>query len=220
MISSVFSSTGPDGRGSSTCEVEMENLVYSLLRPCVMDIKVGTRLYGDDATPEKQRKMIDKANRCTSSTLGVRLVGFKCATYKRELICVGSAEGRNVQTRDGFLEYLRLFLESGGPLRVASLASFFIQRVRRLVDLFESQDVGAFFGSSLLLSFDAHPSDSQNSKADLRMIDFAHVRFQCCNFQKDEGYLRGLRSLLSMLDEFQRNDDSTATTSECSDSVP
>eukprot|EP00914_Ancora_sagittata_P005626 GHVO01011480.1.p1 GENE.GHVO01011480.1~~GHVO01011480.1.p1 ORF type:complete len:183 (+),score=27.70 GHVO01011480.1:3-551(+) len=181
----------------------MENLVWQLKSPCVMDIKLGTRLYGDDATAEKRRKMVQKAKQCTSAELGFRLTGFKCTTHALENITVEGKEVRNLNTREGFKNYVLRFLACGGPARVRSLAAIYSKRVGEMVGFFETQKMAAFFGSSLLLCFDAHKEDCDNLRTDMRMIDFAHARLQCCNIQRDEGYLHGLRNLQSIFEEIQ-----------------
>jgi len=42
-----------------------------------LDIKLGTRLYGDDASPEKRERMISTARNTTSLETGIRLTGFQ-----------------------------------------------------------------------------------------------------------------------------------------------
>jgi hypothetical protein len=46
-----------------------------------MDIKLGTQLYGPDATPSKREKMIRKANETTSSKLGMKICGMQVGYY-------------------------------------------------------------------------------------------------------------------------------------------
>lgn len=55
----------------------MENITSSYRRPCVLDLKMGTRQHGDDATAEKRTKQIAKCQASTSGSLGVRLCGMQ-----------------------------------------------------------------------------------------------------------------------------------------------
>ncbi|KAI8876929.1 SAICAR synthase-like protein [Backusella circina FSU 941] len=55
----------------------LENLLNGFSRPCILDLKMGTLLYDQDATEEKRNKMIRKANATTSGSLGLKISGLK-----------------------------------------------------------------------------------------------------------------------------------------------
>ena len=50
----------------------MENLTQGLLKPSVMDLKMGTRMYSDLAPETKMLSQRRKSSRTTSSSLGLR----------------------------------------------------------------------------------------------------------------------------------------------------
>lgn len=53
----------------------LENLTYGYLHPSVLDAKLGTVLYDENATEEKKARMIKKAAETTTGQVGLRLTG-------------------------------------------------------------------------------------------------------------------------------------------------
>jgi len=66
---------------SSTCKdlnrnyIVLENLTLGFKKPCVLDLKMGTRMYSDFATDSKRKSQRKKSKISTSAKLGVRFCG-------------------------------------------------------------------------------------------------------------------------------------------------
>lgn len=62
--------------------IVLENVASGFRRPNVLDVKLGARLWADDAPPAKRNKLDAVAKETTSSSLGYRIAGMKVWTGK------------------------------------------------------------------------------------------------------------------------------------------
>lgn len=60
--------------------IVLENVASGFKRPNVLDVKLGARLWADDAPPEKRAKLDAVSKETTSSSLGFRIAGMKVWT--------------------------------------------------------------------------------------------------------------------------------------------
>jgi len=59
----------------------LENVSLGFKKPCVLDLKMGTQLYDDDASEEKKARLGAVAANTTSLPLGFRLTGFEVRLF-------------------------------------------------------------------------------------------------------------------------------------------
>jgi len=57
--------------------IVLDDLTYHFDKPNVLDVKLGTVMYDEDATPEKRARMERSARETTSEKTGIRLTGFQ-----------------------------------------------------------------------------------------------------------------------------------------------
>lgn len=60
----------------TTLYINMENLLLPFKHPTIMDLKLGTRLYDDNANEEKKQRMIKNAASTTSLKTGLKICGL------------------------------------------------------------------------------------------------------------------------------------------------
>jgi inositol-hexakisphosphate kinase len=161
----------------------LENLVAPFAKPCVLDLKIGTRQHGDDAEPSKRDRSIKRCESTTSSALGLRVSGMRVwhpddddnapRTWSKDY-------GKSLRS-DNFIEVLESFFDAGrahGAIRKGVVEQM-RQRVSELHDVIKDVEAFRFFSSSLLLIYEGSPDADHGhaDRVDVRLIDFARVRF-------------------------------------------
>lgn len=68
--------------------IVLENLSNGFSKPNILDVKLGTVLYDDDAPPEKRERMEKAAKATTSFETGIRLTGFQVSHGSRCILRV------------------------------------------------------------------------------------------------------------------------------------
>lgn len=57
--------------------ITMEDLTFGYSKPCIMDVKMGTRTAGENANVLKKNYMISKDKATTTASLGLRIVAAR-----------------------------------------------------------------------------------------------------------------------------------------------
>nr|CAB3256564.1 inositol hexakisphosphate kinase 1 [Phallusia mammillata] len=122
-------------------------------KPCVLDLKMGTRIHGDhDAEAKKMHHEI-KSAQSTTQQLGVRLAGMQVYQPKSDtFFCLDKYYGRKLD-RHGLRSTLRRFFQDNYRTRHDLLRPVLL-RLRSIRDSLKRLRTYRFYSSSLLIMYD------------------------------------------------------------------
>ncbi|KAJ2787825.1 inositol polyphosphate kinase kcs1 [Coemansia interrupta] len=165
--------TAADATDGSTHQfILMSDLTASMRRPCILDLKMGTRQHGVDAPAKKVQSQTIKCAATTSKELGVRMCGLQVFKADRNrYLFQDKYYGRSLN-KFTFPRSLLEFLDNG-PRVAAFLLPALLAKLRALYRTVEQMHGFRFFGSSLLLVYDG----AAPAHIDLRVIDFVNCSF-------------------------------------------
>ncbi|KAI8999536.1 hypothetical protein BC832DRAFT_216660 [Gaertneriomyces semiglobifer] len=203
LTSDVNTSFGAEAP-TSTPTVHLENLLDTFIHPSVADIKIGTRLYGDEADDAKRQRMEEQARTTTSGETGLRICGMKVYDpVKKEYMTHDRKFGRALSAKE-LPSGVRTFfsIPSTKELVPAGTLRAVAAKLSALIETFQAASVRVYGASALLVY--------EGDQAEIRIIDFAHSHVEPMENGPDSGALFGLRNLLNIIQNLLEGEDSSS----------
>ena len=147
---SAGSDAGNNNRGQVF--VVMENLITPFRKPCILDMKLGTRQHPDICKAEKVKKSIKKCAATTSAELGLRVSGMRIYTdpSHEEPQVWSKAYGKHL-TKDTFNSAIRTFFDRGNQALHVKAIDAIDKKLEKLEKVLEQLD-GYRYGGAVFFN--------------------------------------------------------------------
>ncbi|KAJ7585163.1 SAICAR synthase-like protein [Mycena floridula] len=215
--------------GSQKESLVLENLSHTFLQPNILDIKLGTVLYDEEAPEDKVTRMEKTARDTTSFETGVRLTGFQVysngmavntpKSYGKSITAAQLPEGIRKFFPDDALP-TEMLLKIITALRddIIEIKNVFAELEIRMVGgslliIYEADLEKAKEGIQWMEEEEDDEEEEEDDEGDdeegerkkptspylVKLIDFAHTRMKPGS-GPDEGVLKGIQTVIDLLD--------------------
>jgi len=132
-------------------------------KPCIMDIKMGTRTAGKDSNVIKRNVVQKKDKETTSFHKGLRIVGARIYMKENESYrIIGRSDGYSI-TAEQLPAFISGFLYNGVEFH-SSILKYYISQLEIIREWMNVQCQYRFYSSSILFVYDGAVSPKKNYK--------------------------------------------------------
>lgn len=141
----------------------LEDLTAGMNKPCVLDLKMGTRQYGIEADEKKKKSQRRKCQTTTTQQLGVRLCGMQTWNVKRqEYSFEDKYFGRDLRSGREFQDALSRFLYDGvSSASIGKKIPVILEKLVTLESMIRKLKRYRLYASSLLILYDGEQTAAE-----------------------------------------------------------
>ena len=175
--------------------LQMENLVFGMTHASILDIRLGSRLYGPDYPESKKLRHIADPNGYTSTAIGFRITGFNIKDEKGGSAYKSYKKAFSPQVIPDIIEK---FLKSNNKNSINTEAlKFYMSECKEIYDFFDKISTRCFIAMSLFFTI-----SNIDNRFKMKLIDFSHsYPVETFQQQKDECILFGLKNLMDIFNK-------------------
>ena len=174
VVNHAWKSSG-GGKIETEQALVLENVASGFVKPDILDVKLGARLWADDAPPEKRARLDKVSSETTSKPLGFRIAGMKVFhgpgpaesqglhTDGYKIFDKDYGRTQTVDTVDqGFKEFFRLEPNVKMTSQIRKVIKRFIGDLEGLVSVLETEE-SRMYSASLLFVYEGDASALEQS---------------------------------------------------------
>ena len=195
--------------------IVLSDLTVNYERPCVIDIKIGRFTY--EPSVDASKKQREKLKYIYQEEIGFRITGLKVFDgVENNYLVTNKQFGRSLLPSQVLHGLALFFLYSTNRLRF-DIIQIVLRKLHKILTWMRAQTKYQFYCSSILIIYAsaeiAGTAETVSSNAEVRMIDLAHTMSE--EGVLDEGYIHGLRNLITYLEQLLPRDSEQEMQAQC-----